>query len=41
MTESRWFKEGQEARKRGDLQDSCPYALRSPKWYIWNEGFSS
>lgn len=39
MNDSRWFKEGQEAARRGEQPSHCPYAERSPKWFIWQEGF--
>lgn len=32
----RWYKEGFEARKVGE---QCPYALNSPKWILWMEGY--
>ncbi len=41
INESRWFKEGEEAKRRGEMLEHCPYAEVSPKWYIWKEGFSS
>lgn len=40
ISESKWFKEGQEARQRGADTEHCPYAARSPKWFIWLEGFN-
>lgn len=36
MRDSKWFEEGRQASVNGKS-----YAEGSPKWYIWNEGFSS
>lgn len=42
MHDSKWFKEGQEAAKADDgkVVVKCPYLDRTPKFYIWNEGFT-
>jgi len=39
---SKWFKEGYEAAKTDDASGAvpCPYLDRTPKFYIWHEGFN-
>lgn len=41
MNESKWFKEGEQAFKNGVPITDCPYAVRSPKWFIWREGWQA
>lgn len=43
MRNSKWFKEGYEAAKTDDGKAvvKCPYLDRTPKFYIWNEGFTA
>lgn len=45
IKESRWYKEGRDAAAEdaelGQVARECPYAERSPKWYLWMEGYAS
>jgi len=41
MKNSRWYKEGVEARKATGPVPACPYSEKSPKALIWLEGFNA
>lgn len=37
---SKWFREGYDTAKNTDLPwEAVPYAVNSPKWILWVEGY--